>query len=53
MFDIKIEFTDGTEKIIENVEDYDLDVKSRCFLIEKSGHTSAAPCENVKYIGKA
>ncbi|WP_155522638.1 hypothetical protein [Anaerosacchariphilus polymeriproducens] len=52
MYDIKIEFTDGTEKIVENVEDCELNFKTRCFSIEKGDDRYFVPCENVKYIGK-
>lgn len=51
MRDVLIVFTDGTERVITKVTDYELNDNVDCFFINKNDHKIMIPRQNVKIIG--
>ena len=52
VFDLLIIYTDGTNKVVENVEDYGFKLESSLFYFIKNDFQGFIPKEEVRFIGR-
>ena len=51
-FDLLIIYSDGSEKVVKNIESYKYDDESELFTYEKKGYRAFLPKNMIRFIGK-
>ena len=52
VFNLLIIYSDGTEKIVNDVTDYSFDIEIHCFVYKKNGYRSFVPVGAVRFFGR-